>query len=797
VTTSILQERPITWREAVLPYALAGVNLLAPVMAAHQLGLLPPAVYLTALGLILLGLPASIFFRQLQVNRLTLNILVTIPLVVITWVIIRGDPGLQQDWSGSLVALLSSRIMPAAFTLLHVLVLLSAGRAFVLVSARDLSQSPLPGFTMMLVTVVVGQWRGVTPQIYLHLLLLLATSLYLVSLHFTQGWLTIHPPVRLQRRILEWVIPVCIVLFAVAWWLGMRLQSFNMYSLASRMQSVNNMNIKLPDFLARPGVRLEETIDLRAGGWESGRRLVMTVTVDDRPGASSLLWRGATYGTYTNGRWSMKPSTAVRLYPNSSTGILTLDPREAKWSDPGIRAGIDEGLITAEDDAYFINQTFDLRALAPEADAPVYAAFQPVLIQPQHGAMHDALVRRDGNLAVSLEATRSLTYAVVSLVKPQPRDFRLQQNPQLTPEELAWYLQLPGETHSPSISPTLRTRMAQYRQAQEAGRPFDAAAYWAHSPQSSATQDAHRIWQLASSILQERQRKLNALERVQQLSAYLAREYRYTLKPAPTPKDIDPTVAFLQRKTGFCVHFSGAMVMLCRSAGIPARMVSGFATGERQEVGGAPGKAVYHVLANHAHAWVEVYLPHYGWYTLDPTAGATRLDAPDAASGWSLGAIATRLRTALDTFADRLRHDPLFRLTVGGVVLALLALVLIILYLRRDVPPTLPDRPLTPQEAQRIVASSYQRMHRWLRRWGVMKPVGLTASEFAVALLALTPCMGAHVHDLTSLYIQMTYGGRPATDADARAAIALLHHLREAARHECRHLHNPVVEAVG
>ena len=68
-------------------------------------------------------------------------------------------------------------------------------------------------------------------------------------------------------------------------------------------------------------------------------------------------------------------------------------------------------------------------------------------------------------------------------------------------------------------------------------------------------------------------------------------------------------------KAGFCEHFSSSFVILMRAAGIPARVVTGYAGGFRNPIGG-----YWVVLRSDAHAWAEVWLPGRGWVRMDPTA---------------------------------------------------------------------------------------------------------------------------------------------------------------------------------
>ena len=64
--------------------------------------------------------------------------------------------------------------------------------------------------------------------------------------------------------------------------------------------------------------------------------------------------------------------------------------------------------------------------------------------------------------------------------------------------------------------------------------------------------------------------------------------------------------------TGYCVHFATAGAVLLRALGIPARYVTGYMVNTRV---GTP-KAV---LASDAHAWVEYWLPGFGWTMLECT----------------------------------------------------------------------------------------------------------------------------------------------------------------------------------
>ena len=71
-----------------------------------------------------------------------------------------------------------------------------------------------------------------------------------------------------------------------------------------------------------------------------------------------------------------------------------------------------------------------------------------------------------------------------------------------------------------------------------------------------------------------------------------------------------------EAEDGYCVHFATAAAVLLRSAGIPARYVTGY------RVNAKAGQPVQ-VTSHDAHAWVEYYnYRTWGWYILEATPAA-------------------------------------------------------------------------------------------------------------------------------------------------------------------------------
>ena len=82
---------------------------------------------------------------------------------------------------------------------------------------------------------------------------------------------------------------------------------------------------------------------------------------------------------------------------------------------------------------------------------------------------------------------------------------------------------------------------------------------------------------------------------------------------------------FLQQAdSGYCVHFATAAAVLLRSAGIPARYVTGY------RVEAEAGQTVQ-VTSNDAHTWVEYYdYRTWGWYVLEATPASESESTEDS-----------------------------------------------------------------------------------------------------------------------------------------------------------------------
>ena len=118
----------------------------------------------------------------------------------------------------------------------------------------------------------------------------------------------------------------------------------------------------------------------------------------------------------------------------------------------------------------------------------------------------------------------------------------------------------------------------------------------------------------------------NAYDRAAAVEAYLRQTITYNDDVAAPPPDRDAVdyVLFYLRQ-GYCDYYASSMVVLLRALGIPSRLAAGYAQGQYDYT-----KRAFIVRQRDAHAWPEVFFPHYGWVEFEPTSARPPVERPRA-----------------------------------------------------------------------------------------------------------------------------------------------------------------------
>ncbi len=266
---------------------------------------------------------------------------------------------------------------------------------------------------------------------------------------------------------------------------------------------------------------------------------------------------------------------------------------------------------------------------------------------------------------------------------------------------------------------------------------------------------------------------------------YLHAGFQYSLRPR-SGGDSSPYADFLFRThIGYCQHFAGAMALLLRFNGIPARVALGFRQGREIRDG------IYEVRRTDAHAWVEAYFPGVGWAPFDPTPGTRLPSADTVAAGSAAGTIGsgdagatTQQSQGADAPGRARVADP------GGIGVAqpaaapghgsLLWVAVVVALLVWPVGRALlRRRGLLKASAQDRVRVSVDLLYATLGDHGLGLPPSQTLDETAGLLREQ---FGVDSADFATRVQAILFGGREATEQDLRDLRRFRRHVRAALR---------------
>ncbi|MDA0178903.1 transglutaminase-like domain-containing protein [Solirubrobacter phytolaccae] len=266
-----------------------------------------------------------------------------------------------------------------------------------------------------------------------------------------------------------------------------------------------------------------------------------------------------------------------------------------------------------------------------------------------------------------------------------------------------------------------------------------------------------RTWELVQRLKADAE---TPVEYIRAVDEYLHQpEFRYIERPPAVPVDDTPLDFFINvSHQGYCQHYAGAMAVMLRMAGIPARVATGFSPGGYSE-----SKKAWVVRDTDAHAWVEVWFDQYGWVTLDPTPAATparsRVAAtlttpqsspsvsPDSGSSATTGdpgeanprAVRPELQVGSSdgSTTDDSAGVPRWLVWFGLIVLGLAAVLAVVLFVRRPRGETPMDRAIAEVEDA-------------LRRVGRPVTTGTTLTQLEGRLGSHSPEVAAYLRALAS-----------------------------------------------
>lgn len=272
-----------------------------------------------------------------------------------------------------------------------------------------------------------------------------------------------------------------------------------------------------------------------------------------------------------------------------------------------------------------------------------------------------------------------------------------------------------------------------------------------------------RVRDLASSVTSVAE---TPYEKAQAVEAYL-RQFPYSLELPEPPKDRDIVDYFLfELQKGYCDYYASAMVILSRAAGLPARLVIGYATGSYDYA-----QSLFVVTEANAHAWPEIYIEPFGWVPFEPTASLTTFN-------WTVESTSAYPLPEATFGEDPVTDETSIWLNILGLGVLVLSTLVIgagwywLLHRKRN---TL--------SASHQVTRLYQKMRGYFEPWMLSQTASMTPMEYQHNLTSLfhkrsaTPRYNQLVHTitrevqiLTEAYQQGVYAPRPLSTLQVKKA---------------------------
>ena len=241
------------------------------------------------------------------------------------------------------------------------------------------------------------------------------------------------------------------------------------------------------------------------------------------------------------------------------------------------------------------------------------------------------------------------------------------------------------------------------------------------------------------------------------LRDYIEHECVYSDRTPAIPASADAAAYFITRsKNGACDLFATGLAVMCRIAGVPARVATGFLTGSYDR-----DREAFVPLQRDAHAWAEVYFPTIGWVPFD-AAAERELGESTSTIPLSVAQLRRRLAQALDRIWTAL-------LGVGAVAALLSALLgpgVLWRWLRRR---------MTPRSTRVRIGEGYEWFRRRAARLaGIRLEKWRTPNEMNEALAGVGLVGSSRVRRELEAFTQTFYAQRYGPDAPSEGQVRRL-----------------------
>jgi transglutaminase-like putative cysteine protease len=270
------------------------------------------------------------------------------------------------------------------------------------------------------------------------------------------------------------------------------------------------------------------------------------------------------------------------------------------------------------------------------------------------------------------------------------------------------------------------------------------------------------------------------------LKLFAQDEFYYSYAPPALEGDTVDQFLF-DTKSGFCEHYASAFTIMMRASGLPARVVTGYQ-------GGIKNNDYLLIKQSDAHAWSEVWINNKGWLRVDPTAavsplrveyGSQALMNENARSwldtSWSrkLGERydgvkhkwnkwvrdynASKQKALFEVFGFDSKDGKSIAIILGIIMLSSTLIVLLFLYVTR------------PRKKLKHYDKIYNKFVHLFYKNGLIKTEGQGVLSFAETAIKKHPKSKININEFSQLYLKLRFSkqAKPHAKLDKRLLLLI------------------------
>lgn len=234
---------------------------------------------------------------------------------------------------------------------------------------------------------------------------------------------------------------------------------------------------------------------------------------------------------------------------------------------------------------------------------------------------------------------------------------------------------------------------------------------------------------------------------------------------------------FFEKKRGDSTAFASTAALMYRMCGIPARYVVGYAAPSSLFIGNGDGTYTCVLQNDNAHAWVEIYMPEYGWTPVETTPGFVGTVVDMEVSEDDLKEQEQAKEEQQEEEQKRNQQNQHGNSDIFGKVLMIVLVFVIVLlilavryrYLRRKRRGMVSGLSME-QQIKEVFYSFYQ----VLEFLGFPMEIDTTTQEFVEEVSRLYPKLDtANLSRYMDLVLQVHYGQKVITKEDTQFSLAM------------------------